>query len=116
MVRLDKALSVWGKPGFEAILKQEIEQLGADVLPLQQCLSIGNYVSDNPVAVMIQSITENGKAIRVKAGVMYQGVLGGCSCAGDPSEASESNEYCEVLLDIDMNTAETMVTLAPENG
>jgi len=42
MVRLGNALSAWGTSGFEAILKQEIAQLGADQLPLQQGLSTGN--------------------------------------------------------------------------
>jgi hypothetical protein len=49
--------------------------------------------------------------IRVKAGIFYQGVLGGCSCADDPTPASEINEYCEVQLDIDKSTAATAVEL-----
>jgi hypothetical protein len=36
MIQLDKALSAWGTPDFEAALKQEIAQLGDDQLPLQQ--------------------------------------------------------------------------------
>ena len=83
----------------------------ADQLPLQQGLSTGNYVTAEPVSVMINSVAEMENIIRVRAGIFYQGVLGGCSCADDPTPTSESNEYCEVQLDIDKTTAETAVTL-----
>ena len=114
MIRLDKTLSAWGRPEFVAILKQEIAQLGADHLPLQQGLSKGNFVTAEPVTVMINSVAEMENVIRIKAGILYQGVLGGCSCADDPTTASESNEYCEVQLDIDRTTAETAVVLISE--
>lgn len=111
MIRLDKALSAWGTPDFGAVLKQEIAHLGADQLPLQQGLSNGNYVVDAPITVMINSVTEMENVIRIKAGIFYQGVMGGCSCADDPTPTSESNEYCEVQLDIDKATAATSVAL-----
>lgn len=111
MIRLDKALSAWGTPGFGDTLKQEIAHLGADQLPLQQGLSNGNYVVDAPITVMINSVAEMENVIRIKAGIFYQGVMGGCSCADDPTPTSESNEYCEVQLDIDKATAATSVAL-----
>lgn len=112
MIRLDKALSAWGTPHFEAILKQEVAQLGADKLPLQQGLSTGNYVAAKPITVTILSVTEQDDVIRVTAGVFYQGVIGGCSCEDDPTPASEINEYCEIRLDIDKATAATAIALA----
>lgn len=114
MIRLDKALSAWGAPGFEAALKQEIAQLGAGQLPLQQGLSTGNYVASGPITVVINSVAELEEIIRVKAGIFYQSVLAGCSCAGDPTPVSENNEYCEVQLDVDKATAATAVTLVTE--
>ena len=114
MIRLDKVLSAWGTPDFGAILKQEIVQLGADHLPLQQGLSNGNYVTADPVTVMINSVAEMENIIRIKAGIFYQGVMGGCSCADDPTPTSESNEYCEVQLDIDITTAATSIVLVTE--
>ena len=78
MIRLDKALRAWGTPDFEAILKQEIAQLGADHLPLQQGLSVSNYVTDDPITVMINSVAEMGNVIRVTAGIFYSGGIGGC--------------------------------------
>ena len=111
VIRLDNSLSAWGTPDFGAILKQEITQLGIEHLPLQQGLVNGNYVVAAPITVMINGVAEMEDVIRIKAGIFYQGVLGGCSCADDPSPTSESNEYCEVLLDIDKTTAVAVIKL-----
>lgn len=114
MIKLDKALRAWGSSGFESILKQEVALLGANQLPLQQALSYSSSVSDEPVTVVIINVAEREDVIRVKAGIFYGGVTGGCSCAGDPTPDNEINEYCEVLLDIDKSTAATRVELVAE--
>lgn len=114
MIRLDKALRAWGTPDFKAVLKQEIAQLGADRLPLQQGLSTGNYVTADPITVVINSVAETETVIRITAGIFYQGVLSGCSCADDPTPVGTSSEYCEVRLDIDKTTAATAVELVTE--
>jgi len=111
MIRLGKALHAWGTPDFEAVLQQEIAQLDAHELHLQQGLATGNYVTDDPFTAMINSVAELDDMIRVRAGIFYRGVIGGCSCADDPTPVSEINEYCEVLLEIDKATAATAVTL-----
>jgi hypothetical protein len=110
MIRLDKTLNAWGTSDFTPVLKQELAQY-ADQLPLQQGLSHGNYVTANPISVMINSVAETENTISIKAGIFYLGLMGGCSCADDPTPVSESNEYCEVLLDIDRTTAATSVAL-----
>lgn len=112
MVHLNKALSAWGKPDFEAILKQEIAQLGVDQLPLQQGMSAGNYALAEPVTATILDVAELDKAIRVKAGIFFSSVIGGCSCADDPTPVDKIDEYCEIRLDIDKSTAATTITLA----
>jgi hypothetical protein len=111
MMQLDKALNAWGSPDFVDTLKQEIAQSGAEHLPLQQGLTNGNYVTADPITVIINSVAEMENIIRVKAGICYRGVLGGCSCADDPTPNGESNEYCEVQLDIDKATAVAAVAL-----
>ena len=113
MLRLDNALNAWGTPEFEIILKQEIAQRAGE-LPLQQGLSTGNYVADEPITVVINRVAETEDVIRVQAGIFYKGVIGGCSCADDPTPNSEINEYCEVQLDIDKATAAAAVTLVTE--
>jgi hypothetical protein len=113
MMRLDNSLRAWGAPEYEALLKQELEQQ-AGQLPLQQGLSCSSSVADTPVTVMIHSVADSGSSIRVKAGVFYAGVVGGCSCADDPTPLSENTEYCEIQLDIDKATAVAEVALLNE--
>lgn len=113
MMRLEKSLRAWGTPAFSAVLRQELAQCSGQ-LPLQQGLSVGNCVIATPVTVMINRIDELENVIRVGAGIFYQSVIAGCSCADDPTAISENNEYCEVQLDIDKITADTAVALAEE--
>jgi len=114
MVRLTKTLNAWGTPDFENTLKQEIAQIGAEQLPLQQGLSTSSHVVDNKLDVMILNVSEEAGFIRAKAGIFYTGIIAGCSCADDPTPINENNEYCVVQLDIDKVTAETTVTLLAE--
>jgi hypothetical protein len=109
-LRLDQALRAWGTPDFRAVLAQELA-LAADRLPLQQGLSYASQVGAGPVSVMITSVAEIEDVIRIRAGIFYQGVTCGCSCADDPSPAGESHEYCEVQLEIDKATAASAVDL-----
>ncbi len=111
MMRLEKSLSAFGTPEFAAALKLELSQLAIHQLPLQQGLSAGSYVIDAPVTVVNISAVDTGEAIGVQAGVFYQGVIAGCSCADDPTPVGETNEYCEIRLDIDKLTALTRVAL-----
>ncbi len=114
MIRLEKSLRAWGGADFEAILKREVVELGADELPLQQGLSHSNYVADSPITVLIHRVTDTENMIRIKAGIFYQGIIGGCSCADDPTPVGENNEYCEVQIEIDKTTAATAVALITE--
>lgn len=108
--RLPDTLRAFGAPGFESALQQELAQHASE-LPLQQGLVHSNYVADGPISVMVRSVSATDGEITVKVGIFYQGVLGGCSCAGDPTSASENNEYCEVRLLIDRATADVAVSL-----
>lgn len=114
MIRFEKALGALGSPGFADILKQEIEQLDGGQLPLQQGLSTGNYVADTHFTAMINNVTESEKTIQIRAGIFYQSVIGGYSCASDPTPISENAEYCEVRLDIDKASAAATITLVTE--
>lgn len=111
MMRLDKALGAWGTPDFAATLKREIEQLGVDQLPLQQGLSSGNYALAEPVTATILDVAEMENVIRVRAGIFFSSVIGGCSCADDPTPVDKITEHCEIRLDIDKATAATTIAL-----
>ena len=114
MIKLDKALSAWGTPAFKETLKLEISRLDASQLPLQQGLSTGNYVSDAPFTVAVNTVSVVDNVIRVTVGIFYQGIIGGCSCTDDPTPVSDINEYCEVQLDIDHVSAIAFVTLVTD--
>jgi len=113
-IRLPNSLRAWGTPAFEAVLKQEIEQLDAAELPLQQGLARSSHVTERPFQAMLISASEDAGLLRVKAGVFYTGIIAGCSCEDDPTPIDELNEYCVVRFDIDMKTAATTVTLLAE--
>jgi hypothetical protein len=115
MIKLHKSLRAWGTPEFESVLKLEIALLGADQLPLQQGLSNSSSVSNEPVTVVINLVVELESSIRVKAGIFYQGVISGCSCADDPAPGNTINEYCEVQLDIEKLSAVTELKLVEES-
>jgi hypothetical protein len=111
MLRLSRALNAWGSADFEAVLKRELEQLDADQLPLQRGLSLSSHVAATPFRVMVVRVSEEADALRARIGVFYAGIIGGCSCADDPTPVDEHSEYCEVQLAIDKQTADVTVTL-----
>lgn len=104
-------LTAWGTPQFENTVKREIINLGVEQLPLQQGLTSGNHVTDDPITVLINHCTETDTRLHIVAGIFYQSLMLGCSCADDPSTASTANEYCEIQLDIDKSTAIATVAL-----
>lgn len=116
MIRLTKSVEAWGTPDFTGVLKKEIEQIGAGRLPLQQGLSVSSHALDDTFSVMVMSASEDAGFIHAKAGIFYSGIVAGCSCADDPTPINELNEYCEVQLNIDKNTAETTVILQQDHG
>lgn len=103
-INLSRSLSAWGSQGFNAVIKHEIEQLDASLLPLQQGLAASSYVSDSGIQVMIVKASESVKEITVKTGIFYTGIIAGCNCADDPSPVDEINEYCEVNFVINRET------------
>ena len=114
MIRLTKTLNAWGTPGFEEILKGEVEQLDSDQLPLQQGLSTSSYVTDSQRTLTIFRTSDGEDLIHIKAGIFYSGIITGCSCADDPTPIDEQNEYCVVQIDINKQTAEATITLLDE--
>lgn len=114
MIRLTRTVNAWGQPDFNAVLKRDIEQLSIDELPLQEGLSGTSCVAPTDFDAMIISVSEGDGVIRAKAGIFYKGILGGCSCADDPTPVEEESEYCVVQFDINKVTAETAVALVVE--
>ncbi|MCG6969115.1 MAG: hypothetical protein PVF34_11820 [Gammaproteobacteria bacterium] len=111
MIRLAQSINAFGSPEFKQVLKQEMEQLSIDQLPLQQGLSTSSYALDDARSVMVIDVSDDADFIYAKAGIFYSGVIAGCSCADDPTPVDKNTEYCEVQLVINKKTAETIATL-----
>jgi len=111
MTRLANSLNAWGTPEFNDILKNEIEHLDAQVLPLQQGLVHSSYATNTEFKTIVISAREDDDFLHVKAGIFYSGIVAGCNCADDPTPVPEQSEYCEIALEIRKTTAETRISL-----
>ena len=111
MFYLNQSLKAWDSDTFNIILKKELCSINANLLPLQQGLTQSSYAIGDNLTVTVLKVESDENYIRVKAGLFYTGIISGCNCADDPTAVDEINEYCNVLLQIDKNTAETKVTL-----
>lgn len=114
MIRLPESLAAWGSPGFEAAFKREVEQLSPDVLPLQQGLAHTSAVAGNGFSVRLIGSRADAARLHVRAGIFYAGIVGGCSCADDPTPVEAQPEYCELLFDINRMNGEAKVSLLPD--
>ncbi len=111
IINLRNAVNAWGTPAFNGILKAELEKMGVKQLPLQQGLSFSHVALDTHVKVILLSSTEIGNSIIAKVSVFYTGIISGCHCADDPHPVDEQNEYCEIQLDIQKTSADTIISL-----
>lgn len=111
-LQLHQALGAWQTPAFQIVLKDEIAGLDPALLPLQQGLSQSSHaVLDKPPGVTILAVEDAPDHICVRVGLIYSGIIAGCSCADDPTPIDEIAEYCEVRIEIDKRTAEAGIAL-----
>lgn len=111
MFYLSASLAAWNTPAFNSVLMQEVRSLDSTFLPLQQGLQNSSYAISDKLSIIVLVTKEESTDIIVKAGLLYNGIIAGCSCADDPTPTDETNEYCDVLFHINKLTAETTVTL-----
>lgn len=114
MIRLPDSIAAWGSPAFNEIFKKEAALLDPNLLPLQEGLARSSHVADSPFSVIVMNVTDDPVSIQIKAGIVYAGIIAGCSCADDPTPIGEQTEYCEVMFEINKLTAQTKVTLLKE--
>ncbi|MEQ1662486.1 MAG: hypothetical protein ABL877_07300 [Thiobacillus sp.] len=113
-LKLARTCAAWGTPAFGDTFKAEVAQLDAACLPLQQGLKSTSSVADEPFSVLLMSAVEAGGYLRVKAGICYAGITGGCSCADDPTPLDSQPEYCELWFEIDRQSGVARVELVAE--
>ena len=111
MFPLPLTLKAWGTDSFNAALNQEVCSLDSNLLPLQQGLQNSSYAISDKLSITVLNVEDDAVNITVKAGLLYNGIIAGCSCADDPTPTDETNEYCDVLFCINKLTAETTVSI-----
>ena len=111
LLKLTDVLKAWETPDFERAFKENIQELDKGILPLQEGLSQSSHVGDEKISVIVLNTTETTESICVKTGIFYAGIIAGSCCADDPTPGSENTEYCEVLFEINKNSAETAMIL-----
>lgn len=109
MIQFPLSIKAWGHDDFGKTLKAELASLTPVDLQLQEGMRIGSHITDEPLAFMIIHKTETDNRFEIKLGVFFKTVIGGCSCADDPTPLDTNNEYCERLLCIDRHTAEGQI-------
>ena len=114
MIQLQQSAIAWGRPDFNQVLKQEVEQLNAQQLPLQQGLRQGSYSNADDFRVMVISSADTVDEIIAKVGIFFTSIIAGCSCADDPTPIDDINEYCVVRVVINKKTADTRIILLSE--
>jgi hypothetical protein len=107
---LPAAARAWGTPSFADVLRRELAAR-ADRLPLQQALSRSSVVAETPVTVLVHETGEREGRICATVGILFDGVISGCSCADDPAPDNLVGEYCRLRLEIDGDTAECIVSM-----
>ena len=109
-MRLPESARAWGTPGFPATLKRELAG-HANELPLQQALTGTSAVADEAITVVLLDARADEMTLHAKVGIFFAGILAGCSCADDPAPVEPQTEYCELSLEIDRSSAETVPRL-----
>lgn len=113
-LRLPLTLAAWDTPELPETFKREVAALGAERLPLQQAVACGDHALSAPTSVCLLSVETHDDARVARAGIFFQSVLSGCSCADDPTPANEFVEYCVLQFAINPDTGLTQVSLAEE--
>lgn len=115
MLRLARSAAAGNRPDFNATLARELEALGPQHPALQPLLQAGlsqtSTVADDTVTISILGVDEDEGQIRARIGVLYSGVIAGCSCADDPTPVDSLTERCELLLDLDCATGSARLSL-----
>lgn len=87
---------------FKDAFKSEFSALKPESLPLHQATTQGGYVNYSSIGLSILSIEDKLKQVKVKTGIFFTEIVGGCNCDDAPFEV---NNYCILLITIDKLTA-----------
>ncbi|MES9844615.1 MAG: hypothetical protein ABW162_14485 [Candidatus Sedimenticola sp. PURPLELP] len=104
MVRLQNSLNAWNSDVFPSTLKEEIEKLRSDVLPIAHVIGQGNKLDDSDLGVIVNEISDDPQQIRAKVGVFFAEIVDCVTCCGGNGMHDEA--YCELEVTIDKASGE----------
>lgn len=110
-IELPAVIAYRHSPRVAEVLKRELEKIQGDRLPLQQGLARSSVAQTDDFGVTVLSISPEPDGLQAKVGIMYRGLIAGCSCADDPGPDASVDEYCELELMIREN-GDTSISLA----
>ena len=113
-INFKSCLSSTNSGNFWDVMKQQIETLDPALLPLQQGLVHGSYVTDDPINAVILDCSEAEDHLQIKAGIFYNSIIAGCSCADDPTPIDTNQEYCVLEFEVNKETGVAEVRLLQE--
>ena len=106
---LQQSAAAWGSDRFDSTLKAELRRLDRDALPLVAAMSRGSHVAETPIDPVVLHREEVDGALRVKVGIFFASINAGSCCADDPTPLCEENEYCEIVLRIDLPSGDARI-------
>ena len=109
MILLPRSRDSYGQPQFATSLKQELVAQDAFVELLQQAMQFGSCALLDEIQLMINNTRADAQQIHLQIGVFYHSIIAGCNCADDPSPVEKNNEYAEISITIDRQTAQAIL-------
>lgn len=98
------SLRAWNTNSFTQTLKNELEHLPANTLPLEKGVAQGGLVDDSNITATVLNYSDNEATIQANVGIFFTEIVINCGCGDDPFE---TNAYCEMHISIDKTTGLT---------
>ncbi len=111
LIQFHAVLREWPGESFARQLKQAIEALPAEALPLRAAATRSGLVEDHGHEVRILGVRTEADRLHVNLGVFFREILTACSCGDEPQLL---DAYCELSLDIDRADGCGRFTLIPD--
>ncbi|MDH5301031.1 MAG: hypothetical protein OEW58_06680 [Gammaproteobacteria bacterium] len=108
---LPESAAAWGQATFAQTLQREVAGLGLEVLPLQSQLRYSAYALPDDISTMLLSAELQSGWLSLHVGVFFKGAIPGCACADDPTPEETYNEYCELEIRLNLESAQATLVL-----
>lgn len=112
-IKLPDSVAGWHTEDFSTTLNREIRSLPSGALPLQSRGMQNGLVDEASLSLVILQREETETNLKIKAGVFFSEIIGGCSCGDEPTA---ENAYSEVWIEICKATAEANFHVAGDRG